>query len=108
MSPPRAIEETSRGEEQSFTDPLAMLARSRVGNFAAVLSRNMATEKQLKMRMNGTKNIAKITKSMKMVSLLRHSNPLTQQPSHRSAPLNSEVTRSAWPLPNPSPPGQGR
>lgn len=33
-----------------------------------VLGRGMATEKQLKMRMNGTKNIAKITKSMKMVS----------------------------------------
>lgn len=30
--------------------------------------RGMATEKQLKMRINGTKNIAKITKSMKMVS----------------------------------------
>lgn len=28
----------------------------------------MATEKQLKMRITGTKNIAKITKSMKMVS----------------------------------------
>ena len=44
-----------------------MLSRTRVGGFAAVLSRNMATEKQLKTRMNGTKNIAKITKSMKMV-----------------------------------------
>jgi len=31
-------------------------------------ARGMATEKQLKMRINGTKNIAKITKSMKMVS----------------------------------------
>jgi len=31
-------------------------------------ARNMATEKQLKTRINGTKNIAKITKSMKMVS----------------------------------------
>jgi F-type H+-transporting ATPase subunit gamma len=30
--------------------------------------RGMATEKQLKMRITGTKNIAKITKSMKMVS----------------------------------------
>ena len=30
--------------------------------------RGMATEKQLKTRINGTKNIAKITKSMKMVS----------------------------------------
>jgi len=30
--------------------------------------RGMATEKQLKLRINGTKNIAKITKSMKMVS----------------------------------------
>eukprot|EP00595_Chromulina_sp_UTEXLB2642_P003225 CAMPEP_0196761366 /NCGR_PEP_ID=MMETSP1095-20130614/564_1 /TAXON_ID=96789 ORGANISM="Chromulina nebulosa, Strain UTEXLB2642" /NCGR_SAMPLE_ID=MMETSP1095 /ASSEMBLY_ACC=CAM_ASM_000446 /LENGTH=295 /DNA_ID=CAMNT_0042110791 /DNA_START=57 /DNA_END=944 /DNA_ORIENTATION=+ len=33
-----------------------------------ILSRGMATEKQLKMRITGTKNIAKITKSMKMVS----------------------------------------
>lgn len=32
------------------------------------LRRTMATEKQLKIRINGTKNIAKITKSMKMVS----------------------------------------
>jgi len=32
------------------------------------LKRGMATEKQLKLRINGTKNIAKITKSMKMVS----------------------------------------
>jgi F-type H+-transporting ATPase subunit gamma len=30
--------------------------------------RGMATEKQLKLRINGTKNISKITKSMKMVS----------------------------------------
>jgi hypothetical protein len=37
---------------------------------AVVQSRGMATEKQLKMRMNGTKNIAKITKSMKMVHFL--------------------------------------
>lgn len=35
---------------------------------SAVLKRGMATEKQLKIRINGTKNIAKITKSMKMVS----------------------------------------
>jgi len=35
---------------------------------SAVLRRGMATEKQLKIRINGTKNIAKITKSMKMVS----------------------------------------
>lgn len=34
----------------------------------AVQVRGMATEKQLKTRINGTKNIAKITKSMKMVS----------------------------------------
>eukprot|EP00349_Pseudokeronopsis_sp_Brazil_P002727 CAMPEP_0202964754 /NCGR_PEP_ID=MMETSP1396-20130829/8848_1 /ASSEMBLY_ACC=CAM_ASM_000872 /TAXON_ID= /ORGANISM="Pseudokeronopsis sp., Strain Brazil" /LENGTH=296 /DNA_ID=CAMNT_0049687109 /DNA_START=43 /DNA_END=933 /DNA_ORIENTATION=- len=34
----------------------------------AVQARGMATEKQLKTRINGTKNIAKITKSMKMVS----------------------------------------
>lgn len=33
-----------------------------------VQNRGMATEKQLKLRINGTKNIAKITKSMKMVS----------------------------------------
>jgi len=33
-----------------------------------VQRRGMATEKQLKLRINGTKNIAKITKSMKMVS----------------------------------------
>lgn len=34
----------------------------------ATQMRGMATEKQLKTRINGTKNIAKITKSMKMVS----------------------------------------
>jgi len=34
----------------------------------AVQTRGMATEKQLKTRITGTKNIAKITKSMKMVS----------------------------------------
>jgi len=34
----------------------------------AMLKRGMATEKQLKIRITGTKNIAKITKSMKMVS----------------------------------------
>jgi len=35
---------------------------------SAAQKRGMATEKQLKLRINGTKNIAKITKSMKMVS----------------------------------------
>jgi F-type H+-transporting ATPase subunit gamma len=35
---------------------------------AGIQARGMATEKQLKMRITGTKNIAKITKSMKMVS----------------------------------------
>jgi len=34
----------------------------------SVVQRGMATEKQLKLRITGTKNIAKITKSMKMVS----------------------------------------
>lgn len=36
--------------------------------FRNIPQRGMATEKQLKMRILGTKNIAKITKSMKMVS----------------------------------------
>lgn len=36
--------------------------------FRNMPQRGMATEKQLKMRITGTKNIAKITKSMKMVS----------------------------------------
>jgi len=35
---------------------------------SAAQKRGMATEKQLKLRITGTKNIAKITKSMKMVS----------------------------------------
>eukprot|EP01033_Poteriospumella_lacustris_P003403 gene3403-2516_t len=42
-------------------------SRSTVGS-RVVQTRGMATEKQLKTRINGTKNIAKITKSMKMVS----------------------------------------
>lgn len=37
-------------------------------SFMMAQRRGMATEKQLKVRINGTKNIAKITKSMKMVS----------------------------------------
>jgi len=36
--------------------------------FRAIPQRGMATEQQLKMRITGTQNIAKITKSMKMVS----------------------------------------
>jgi len=48
-----------------------MMQRSLQFSKAAVSvaqKRGMATEKQLKLRINGTKNIAKITKSMKMVS----------------------------------------
>eukprot|EP00602_Paraphysomonas_sp_CaronLab_P005514 CAMPEP_0185023912 /NCGR_PEP_ID=MMETSP1103-20130426/6568_1 /TAXON_ID=36769 /ORGANISM="Paraphysomonas bandaiensis, Strain Caron Lab Isolate" /LENGTH=296 /DNA_ID=CAMNT_0027556705 /DNA_START=80 /DNA_END=970 /DNA_ORIENTATION=+ len=44
------------------------LASSGRAAFRAAPSRGMATEKQLKTRMLGTQNIAKITKSMKMVS----------------------------------------
>eukprot|EP01031_Cornospumella_fuschlensis_P034970 gene34970-42348_t len=51
---------------QSIRPVAVMRAASR--SLASPQVRTMATEKQLKMRINGTKNIAKITKSMKMVS----------------------------------------
>lgn len=39
-----------------------------LGNHSSVSVRGMATEKQIMMRINATKNISKITQSMKMVS----------------------------------------
>jgi len=57
-----------------------------VGN--ATQTRGMATEKQLKLRINGTKNIAKITKSMKMVSAAKLRGDQQR--------LNAATPFSAW------------
>lgn len=54
--------------------PVATLAYVWIGALFAVVGscslsvRGMATEKQIMMRINATKNISKITQSMKMVS----------------------------------------
>jgi len=45
-----------------------MITNTTTTIISMVQTRGMATEKQLKIRIQGTKNIAKITKSMKMVS----------------------------------------
>ena len=48
-----------------MTNPLVVLA---LAIRFSVSVRGMATEKQIMMRINATKNISKITQSMKMVS----------------------------------------